>query len=114
MTTGATTRGDFNSQRDILESPGYWAIASDMIDGQVERIHTAVRREQVDHVSVFAIACVPLLVYLGFALDDMVGADVYERHRASDSWLWDDDHEPHRFTHDLVDSDDGAAEAVSG
>ncbi len=42
------------------------------------------------HLSVFAFARLPLLIYLGTKLDDTVATDVYQRHRVSDSWKWPD------------------------
>lgn len=50
-----------------------------MIDGEIE------------HLSVFAIARLPLAIYLGAQLDDAVATDSYQRHRATDSWIWPDD-----------------------
>jgi hypothetical protein len=42
----------------------------------------------IAHLSVFAIARLPLLVYLGSKIDDGLPADIYQRHRSTESWLW--------------------------
>jgi hypothetical protein len=66
----------------------YYAQASAKIDAGLGRIREAVVTGGVTHLSVLAIARLPLLIYLGRHLDDGVGADIYQRHRASDSWQW--------------------------
>jgi len=42
----------------------------------------------VEHVSVFSIARLPLVVYAGFRLDDAWAVEVYQRHRESQDWVW--------------------------
>jgi hypothetical protein len=43
----------------------------------------------VHHLSVFAFARLPLLVYLGSCLDDTIATDIYQRHRLNEAWtLW--------------------------
>jgi hypothetical protein len=50
-------------------SPEYYLAASKKIDAGVrERLYEGIRTNQVDQLSVFAIARLPLLVYLGWAL----------------------------------------------
>lgn len=70
---------------------GYWASGMQLMDKVVERVHRDAADDGTDHVSVFAIALVPLLVALGNKLDDTLAADIYERHRSTDSWAWNDD-----------------------
>lgn len=66
----------------------YYFDATRKIDAGLDRIRQAIAERQLDHLSVFAIARLPLLVYLGWKLDDGIPADIYQRHRASDSWEW--------------------------
>ncbi|MBU4311197.1 MAG: SAVED domain-containing protein [Candidatus Omnitrophica bacterium] len=42
----------------------------------------------VGHVSVFALAPISLLVYLGSNLSTKVTTDMYQRHRDTESWKW--------------------------
>jgi hypothetical protein len=42
----------------------------------------------VTHVSVFAFARLPLLVYLGSKLDDTYEVAVYQRQRSNETWGW--------------------------
>jgi CBASS immunity sensor of nucleotide second messenger signals len=40
------------------------------------------------HVSVFALAPIPLLVFLGRELSNKVPSDLYQRHRDTEAWAW--------------------------
>lgn len=66
----------------------YYAAATALIDQALERIRQGVRSGDIVHLSVFALARLPLLVYLGARLDDAIATEVYQRHRASNSWEW--------------------------
>jgi len=48
----------------------------------------AIFEEPPDHLSVFALAPIPALIYLGKLLGDIRTADVFQRHRCSQSWRW--------------------------
>ncbi len=67
----------------------YYRQAAGKIDRFVhDRLLDAVREGALDHLSVFAIARLPLLVLLGARLDDTLATDVYQRHRSSEGWAW--------------------------
>ena len=70
---------------------GYWPAGLRLIDKVVDRLHRDVAEDGTDHVSVFAVAAVPLLVALGSRIDDTISADVYDRHRSTDGWAWNTD-----------------------
>lgn len=42
----------------------------------------------INHLSIFALAPIPVLIYLGKQLGDIVSADVYQRHRGTGDWQW--------------------------
>jgi SMODS-associated and fused to various effectors sensor domain len=80
---------------DLRQLPGedpveaaYWQAAIAKIDRGVERLCEGVRDGRARHVSVFAFARLPLLVYLGSRLDDTYGIDVFQRHRSTSGWSW--------------------------
>lgn len=81
---------------DLRQMPGeaaptaaYWQGCVAKIDDTIEhKLVEAVRRGMVKHVSVFAFARLPLLVYLGSKLDDTYEVEIYQRHRNSASWGW--------------------------
>lgn len=72
------------------DSTTYYATACEIIDREVTSLSEGVRASEVKHLSVFAFARLPLLVYLGHSLDDTFAIDVYQRHRATEDWTWDD------------------------
>ncbi len=71
-------------------SPAYYRVAKSFIDDGLTRLADGLRREAVRHVSLFAFARLPLLVYLGSRLDDAFEVDIYQRHRHSQAWVWDE------------------------
>jgi hypothetical protein len=70
-------------------SETYYAAAKEMISEEIKIFYEAVRKSTIKHISVFAFARIPLLVYLGKVLDDTVSVSVYQRHRQTEDWLWD-------------------------
>jgi hypothetical protein len=76
------------------EHPGddaYWASGKARIDEVIDhKLSEAVRGERVQHLSVFAFARLPLLVYLGSKLDDTFDVAIYQRHRSTQDWAWPD------------------------
>jgi hypothetical protein len=70
-------------------SPAYYTIARAVIDEVIDhKLADGVVRNHVSHLSVFAFARLPLLVYLGSRLDDTIQTEIYQRHRAGETWLW--------------------------
>ncbi|WP_285029640.1 SAVED domain-containing protein [Mycolicibacterium sp. lyk4-40-TYG-92] len=70
-------------------TPAYYDAAITTIDNAVDhRIRPGIVNGDISHLSVFAIARLPLLIYLGFKLDDGVPLDIYQRHRYTGSWMW--------------------------
>jgi hypothetical protein len=78
----------------------YWDAAKRRIDEVIDlRLRDAIRTDQVRHVSVFGLARLPLLVYLGSKLDDTFPVALYQRHRDDQTWDWKDG-DPVAFTVD--------------
>ena len=46
------------------------------------------------HISLFALAPIPLLVWLGRELGNKVAVDVYQRHRDTEDWAWKEGGQP--------------------
>ena len=70
-------------------TPAYYAAAKLVIDKAVKnKLNDGIASEDIDHLSVFAFARLPLLVYLGSCLDDNIKTDVYQRHRTPEGWTW--------------------------
>lgn len=67
----------------------YWEEAERRIADVVHRqLRDGINRNEVTHLSVFAIARIPLLALLGHHLDDKVTVELYQRHRGSEGWNW--------------------------
>lgn len=82
---------------DLRGLPGegteaYWAAGKQRIkEALTFRLEEGTRKGMVRHLSVFAICRIPLLVYLGYLLDDKIPTDLYQKHRSTDEgWRWDD------------------------
>ena len=61
------------------------------------RSSSALRRVEIRHLSVFALAPQPLLIELGRLLCDIAPADVHQLHREPKGWRWPDDGTAIRF-----------------
>jgi hypothetical protein len=81
---------------DLRQLPGepvadhrYYSAAKAAIDEVIDhKLVEGVARENIAHLSVFAFARIPLLVYLGSRLDDTIPTEIYQRHRAGETWDW--------------------------
>lgn len=91
----------------------YWAAGRMIISRAVDRLLRDVAEEGTGHISVFAIALLPLLVALGNAIDDTVSVDIYQRHRSTDSWAWSAESDPVEFeVTDSPEVPEGTTDAV--
>jgi hypothetical protein len=78
---------DIDGETDATQT--YYAAATAKVDSALaNRVHPGMRANDISHLSVFAIARIPLLVHLGAKLDDGIPTDIYQRHRHTDSWIW--------------------------
>jgi hypothetical protein len=94
----ALTHGTADSRDSIvdieLQDPEHWETTWDrarhVIDERTEQAVRNAATAGVDRISVFAIAPIPILVYLGFRLDDSSSVSVFSPSRRDDDsrWLW--------------------------
>lgn len=78
----------------------YYRMAVAKIDEAFTTLlRPAAEQGNVPHLSVFAFLRLPLLVHLGSRLDDTIATDLYQRHRAGESWTWDVADDEVAFTH---------------
>jgi SMODS-associated and fused to various effectors sensor domain len=91
----------------------YYGAACAAIDRVINhKVAEAISNEDIVHLSVFAFARLPLLVYLGAQLDDTVPVDIYQKHRATEDWRWPHAEVSPRFTVKLPDQAPAHDEAV--
>lgn len=89
-------------------SPSGLRAAAGEVERRLQALSAAIRDSEVNHLSVFAYAPTPLLIHLGYVLDDTIDCDIYQRHRRTQNWTWDDDTEAYAFT---LQAPSGAARA---
>lgn len=70
-----------------------WERAEDQIKRTLDRVFEAIGAEDTSVLTVFAIAPVPVLIYLGSRLDDKTETVLYGRKRVDtgDAWAWPSD-----------------------
>lgn len=74
------------------ESDAFFEAAKQKIKREVERFYApGMEVESTRHISLFALAPIPLLVYLGSLLSNKVDVDLYQRHRDTENWIWKTD-----------------------
>ena len=96
-----------------IGSREYYDACREAIDRVFDRqVAPAVEDGSLRHVSVFALARWPLLVYLGARLGDKLDVDIYQRHRATESWAWPDHPSGHRFSVEFLAEGNPASDAV--
>jgi len=70
-------------------SPGFFETAKHEISERMKRFfEPGGDGNRAQHVSVFALAPIPLLIYLGAQLSNKVPSEVYQRHRDTENWTW--------------------------
>jgi hypothetical protein len=71
------------------QDDSFWQFESQHLRRAFEtQVGKRVRSQDIDHLSVFALAPQPLLILLGTLLCDITPADVYQRHREPPTWAW--------------------------
>ena len=77
------------------DEEAYWLFQRDNLRRQFEaKVKGRVERQEVRHLSVFALAPQPLLIELGRLLCDIVPVSVRQRHREPATWGWPADQPP--------------------
>ena len=92
---------------------GYWLAGEQHIDDTLTRVKQAVEQGDVEHISVFPFAPIPLLVYLGSQLDDKTTTRIFQKHRDRQAgWSWTDLSDPVGFTTDVIDANKASTDVV--
>lgn len=88
-----STQVDIDLRQLDDQMPAYWDAARRTIDARLAALLApAMDGGTVSHVSLFALARIPLLVYLGYALGDKIPTVVYEKQRTEgETWGWTED-----------------------
>jgi hypothetical protein len=106
---------DLTDLPDVPES-GYFQAAMRAIDAKIDMLNrTPLGKGGSRRVSVFALAPIPLLIYLGSKLSDKWTVDLYQRRRVDENpWTWEPGEGNARFMHrQLAQGDQGVALMVN-
>ncbi|MCA4131297.1 SAVED domain-containing protein [Arthrobacter sp. M4] len=69
--------------------PTYWQSTALTLTRRLRRPKNHLKTQEIDHISVFALARIPILVQLGVLLDDVTNVTVHNRRRGSgQGWGW--------------------------
>jgi hypothetical protein len=70
----------------------FWTAVPKIVERTLARfLHDGVgpTGRPINHLSVFALAPIPLLIHFGKCLGDTIPADVFQRHRSGAPWRWE-------------------------
>lgn len=71
------------------DDPPFWETAKRVISQSCDRLYGArMDGPPLRHVSLFALAPIPLLIYLGSQLSSKIPVELYQRHRDKENWTW--------------------------
>lgn len=74
------------------DEPEYWEIQRrNLIRLFAEKVGGRIERQEIKHLSVFALAPQPLLIELGRLLNEIVPITVHNKHREPSTWKWQRD-----------------------
>ena len=80
------------------ESPEFFNLASDEIKKKIENFYApGMNAERTRHISLFALAPIPLLIFLGKQMGNKIATDLYQRHRDTEDWKWKTSGEPVKY-----------------
>jgi hypothetical protein len=72
------------------DDPYFWELAKTEIKQQIKQIFISqkLNQERPKHLSIFALAPIPLLIFLGQEIGDIIPHEVYQKHRDTNGWAW--------------------------
>ena len=80
------------------DDPEFWRYEVAQLQKQFrQRVEPLLATSEVKHLSIFALAAIPLLMELGRLLSDIPTAEVYECQREPAGWAWDANSPPVKF-----------------
>ena len=67
----------------------YWSVSANQIREQTRRLYEQPFEDgPATHISVFALAPIPLLIFLGSCLSNKIATSLFQRHRHGETWTW--------------------------
>lgn len=76
------------------DDASYWEIGQRIIEEKINDIYrSGVDKKEIEHISVFALGPIPLLMFLGNRLSNAVETDLFHLHKDVENWTWKTDGE---------------------
>lgn len=79
---------DFNNRNGSGGKSHWKSLARDIATQVKQALTPGNDHLRIDHLSVFAVAPIPLLMYLGNRIGGATPVDIYQKHRDADDWIW--------------------------
>ena len=87
----------------------FWSFEKKTLEGNFSQsIPSLIKKGE--HISLFAIAPQPLLIYLGTLLGDIQNIEVYQKHRRPDTWAWQESTVENHY--EIIEPDDKTKQPV--
>lgn len=84
-------------------SSGFIRAACDTVEEQLDGLfRPGGEVHKSGHLSVFALAPIPVLTFLGYKLGNKVPVDLFQRHRDTEDWAWKADGQPPQYTFERI------------
>jgi hypothetical protein len=117
VTEAVAPRYPTDAKGELIDLTGIDAEGKPFIEAACQLIRRRIERlyepgmdvHETRHISLFALAPIPLLVYLGSQLSNKVPVDVFQRHRDTENWVWKDSGTPVEYRFEKIR--DGADDA---
>lgn len=78
---------DLTNIEDVGED--FYKVATKLVKSKIEYfLDSAMMDEKTNHLSLFALAPIPILVYAGNLLSNKVPSDLFQKHRDTKNWKW--------------------------
>ncbi len=89
---------DLSGTRLPAEGEAFFTLMAQSITNHLQAILTRrAGAPRIHHISVFALAPIPLLIHTGRCLGDIDSVDLYQRHRDQQDWAWKQDEDADVF-----------------
>lgn len=88
---------DFTTLPD-MEHEAFWETGKQQIKSRMTNFYEpGLDTRAVDHISVFGLGPMPLLMYFGNQLSNKITTDLYQKHRDTANWIWKNGGETTRY-----------------
>lgn len=78
---------DLTNIEDVGED--FYKVATKLVKSKIEYfLDSAMMDEKTNHLSLFALAPIPILVYAGNLLSNKISSDLFQKHHDTKNWKW--------------------------